>query len=118
MMYSCLRIALLAPLLFVGLEAKAVDHGQYANVPDNVRAWFKSVRSPRGVPCCDVADGHRTDYDMRQDAYWVPIDGTWMQVPHGAVVPHSDNPTGEAVVWYTKYGSRIVIRCFVPGGEV
>ena len=65
-----------------------------------------------------MADGHRTDYDMRQDAYWVPIDGKWMPVPSEAVVPNADNPTGDAVVWYSKYGERVVIRCFVPGGGV
>jgi hypothetical protein len=109
---------LFAPLLFIGAEVKAVDRGQYADMPEDIRAWFKSVRSPRGVPCCDISDGHRTDYDMRHDAYWVPIDGTWMQVPHEAVVPHATNPTGSGVVWYTKYGVRIVIRCFVPNGDV
>jgi hypothetical protein len=115
-MYSCVRMLLLGLLLSFGLEAQAFDNGQYANVPDNVRAWFKSVRSPRGVPCCDIADGHRTNYDMRENAYWVPIEGKWMQVPETALVPNSDNPTGDAVVWYSKYGERIFIRCFVPGG--
>jgi hypothetical protein len=44
-------------------------------VPDHIRSWFNSVQSPKGVPCCDIADGHRTDYNMRADEYWVPIDG-------------------------------------------
>lgn len=117
-MFSRWRILLLAPLLFIGAEARAVDRGQYGDVPEEIRSWFKSVRSPHGVPCCDISDGHRTDYDMREDAYWVPIDGTWMQVPKEALVQHAANPTGGAVVWYTKYGERIIIRCFVPGGDV
>jgi hypothetical protein len=116
-MYSCGRIfTLTLPLLFIGFGAQAFDLGQYNNVPDNVRAWFKSVRSTRGIPCCDVADGHRTDYDMRQDAYWVPVDGKWMPVPADSVVQNAANPTGDAVVWYSKYGEHVVIRCFVPGG--
>ncbi len=53
----------------------AVDRGQFENVSPEVRAWFKSVTAPNGVPCCDVSDGHRTDYDMREGAYWVPIEG-------------------------------------------
>jgi hypothetical protein len=109
---------LLAPLVFSPVEAPAKDQGQYAHVPEHIRAWFKSVRSAKGVPCCDISDGHRTDYDMRENNYWVPIGGTWMQVPAEAVIPDSGNPTGDAVVWYAKHGELIVIRCFVPGGGV
>lgn len=106
--------ALLAAV--IGAPALARDNGQFANVPDNVRAWFKSVKSRHGVPCCDIADGHRTDFDMRQDQYWVPIDGTWMAVPPEAVLDDVGNPVGDAVVWYSNFGGRVVIRCFVPGG--
>jgi hypothetical protein len=116
-MSSCGRkFALLIPLLFIGFGAQAFDNGQYDNVPSNIRAWFKSVRSARGIPCCDIADGHRTDYDMRANAYWVPIEGKWMQVPDEAVLRNTGNPTGDAVVWYSKYGDHVVIRCFAPGG--
>src|SRR4051812_41753269 len=76
----------------------AMDNGQYSNVPEHIRAWFKSVKSPHGVPCCDVSDGHRTDFDIREDAYWVQIDGAWMPVPKEAVVENAGNPTGDAVV--------------------
>src|SRR5438046_6557674 len=34
--------------------AQAVDRGQFENVPDNIRSWFKAVVSPSGVPCCDI----------------------------------------------------------------
>ncbi len=87
---------------------------------DKAKQWFKDVRSPHGVPCCDTADGHRTDYDMGQDNhYWVPIDGKWRQVPSEAVVYNSGNPIGEAIVWYVRQGpDTIYIRCFVPGGGV
>jgi hypothetical protein len=112
------RVLLAASLCILCLTAQATDRGQYTNVPDNVRAWFKSVRSPNGVPCCDVADGHRTDYDMREDGYWVRIDGEWLPVPGEAVVQNAGNPVGEAIVWYTKFNGRAFIRCFVPGGGV
>ena len=114
MRYRHLRVALAA--LFVCTPAVARDNGQFSNVPDDVRAWFKSVKSPHGVPCCDIADGHRTDYDMRDNQYWVPINGEWMPVPPEAVIRNAGNPIGDAVVWYSSYGSRVVIRCFVPGG--
>src|SRR3954451_19074317 len=112
----CARLYILIPLCTTTLPAVAFDQGQYSSVPDNVRAWFKSVRSPKGVPCCDVADGHRTDYDIRNDGYWVPIEGQWQVVPEEAVVHDAGNPVGEAIVWYTQYNGKTFIRCFVPGG--
>ena len=105
--FTCVPV--FAPIL-------AHDNGQFGNVPPEVRAWFKGVKSPNGIPCCDIADGHRTDYDMRNNKYWVPIDGKWMIVPDEAVVNNDGNPTGDAVVWYTLYNGTIYIRCFVPGG--
>jgi hypothetical protein len=120
--------------------AHAFDNGQYGEVPDDIRSWFKSVRSPNGVPCCDIADGHRTTWDKRtgDDRYWVPIEGEWTPVPPEAVVHDAGNPTGEAVVWYVKMqgnppvaredgrerpdgpdqSKKYHIRCFVPGGGV
>ena len=109
-----LVIALLSSAPFA---AMAFDNGQYNDVPSDIRAWFKTVRSPRGVPCCDIADGHRTDYEMRADNhFWVPINGEWMIVPDEAIVSNDGNPTGDAVVWYTIYNGTVYIRCFVPGG--
>lgn len=99
----------------VSFGAYAMDNGQFSGVPDDVRAWFKTVKSPRGIPCCDIADGHRTDYDIRTDAYWVPIDGKWVPVPREAVVQDAANPVGDAVVWYTTFSGQVYIRCFVPG---
>jgi hypothetical protein len=118
------RIALAAllastPLLSIAtlsLSALARDNGQFGNVPPEIRAWFKSVKSHAGIPCCDIADGHRTDYDMRDNTYWVPINGEWMMVPPESVVDDAGNPTGDAVVWYTESNGTVYIRCFVPGG--
>ena len=95
---------LLAPsiLIFYGAtRAFAFDNGQYGDVPDNIRSWFKSVRSPSGVPCCDIADGHRTTWrGTREGGYEVPIENEWMPVPPESIVYNAGNPTGEAVVWY------------------
>src|ERR1700744_6683883 len=76
--------------------ALAFDNGQYENVPPDIRAWFKGVVAPNGVPCCDMADGHRTEYDFRGGAYWVPIEGQWMVVAEHAVIRDRGNPGGEA----------------------
>ena len=114
------RLGLALPVVLLGLMsvAHAVDNGQFENVPSDVRAWFKGVRSPAGVPCCDIADGHRTSYDMRGGAYWVPIEGEWMQVPDKAIIRDGGNPVGEAVVWYVHHRGAIIISCFVPADAV
>jgi hypothetical protein len=108
------RVALAAFL--ISTPSLVHDNGQFGDVPPEIRAWFKSVKSRAGVPCCDIADGHRTDYDMRESKYWVPINGKWMMVPPEAVVDDSGNPTGDAVVWYSESNDVVHIRCFVPGG--
>jgi hypothetical protein len=100
--------------IFVSGTVGAVDHGQFENIPDDIGAWFKGVRSPAGVPCCDISDGHRTIYDIRAGGYWVPIDGVWWRVPEKAVVRNAGNPLGEAVVRYVSIRGNIEIRCFVP----
>jgi hypothetical protein len=93
------QIGLLACLSAAAGAALAFDNGQYQNVPADIRAWFKSVVAPNGVPCCDISD-RRTEYDFRDGTYWVPIDGQWMAVPERAIIRDRGNPVGEAVVWY------------------
>ena len=119
---------LIASLVFCAVSAAAaiaMDRGQFANVPPEVREWFEHLRSPNGVPCCSYADGHRTGYDMRQDEYWVPIEGEWYPVPPEAII-NTANPVGEAIVWYrSRYdgegintGEKYSILCFVPSDGV
>ena len=112
------QLVLLACLCALAGAALAFDNGQYENVPADIRAWFKGVIAPNGVPCCDISDGHRTAYDLRAGAYWVPIDGLWWQVPERAVIRNQGNPVGEAVVWYVNLRGSIVINCFVPADAV
>ena len=119
---------LIASLVFCAVSATAaiaMDRGQFANVPLEVREWFEHLRSPNGVPCCSYADGHRTGYDMRQDEYWVPIEGEWYPVPPEAIIKTA-NPVGEAIVWYVEYAGEFSptvlptyrILCFVPSDGV
>jgi hypothetical protein len=100
--------------------AVAFDNGQYNDVSPNIRSWFKSVRSPHGIPCCDISDGHRTTWRGDKDGgYEVPIEGQWQRVPPEAIIYNAGNPVGEAVVWYVRQGTNsYYIRCFVPGGGV
>ena len=117
-MRPCRQIVVIICASALASAAYAFDRGQYSNVPADIRAWFKSVVSPSGVPCCDISDGHRTEYDLRAGTYWVPIDGLWWQVPERAVIRNQGNPVGEAVVWYVNLRGSIVIRCFVPADAV
>jgi hypothetical protein len=113
--------AALLTLFCVSADARTQYAGQWDNVPDNVKSWFKSIRSPHGVPCCNISDGHQTEEDIRGNAYWIPNPAAlgpieWMEVPAEAVVYNAGNPTGGAVVWYVIQGpGQVYVRCFVPG---
>jgi len=84
------QLVLLMSLTFFTGAAHAVDRGQFENVPDDIRAWFKGVRSQDGVPCCDISDGHRTEYDVRAGAYWVS--NQWFVVAGAGKGDHSKTP--------------------------
>jgi hypothetical protein len=115
-----MRALSIAAVVSLPGAATAFDNGQYGGVPDNVRSWFKSVRSPSGVPCCDISDGHRTTWRGSKDGgYEVPIEGEWRPVPPESIVHNAGNPVGEAVVWYVRQdANKVYIRCFVPGEGV
>jgi hypothetical protein len=81
--------------------AGAMDRSELKAVPAAIRQWFESMMSPSGKPCCSYADGHRTEYEIRGDTYWVPIDSAWTQVPPETVIVDKGNPFAEAVVWYS-----------------
>src|SRR5258708_37742690 len=95
-------LLILGALIFVSGTARAVDRGQFENAPGDIRAWFKGVGSPRGIPCCDISDGHRTEYDVRDGAYWVPINGLWWRWAAKARLRHAGKPRGGAGRWYAR----------------
>lgn len=116
-------------LCFVVLTGRAfaVDTGQYENVDPMTRSWFKSVRNGQGVPCCDIADGHKTSFKTDDKGnYYVPnpfADNGWVQVPPEKVILNQGNPNEEAIVWYVPQfedgnAKSIFIRCFVPTSGV
>jgi len=105
------------------VEGRELYPGQYAQVPKEIQEWYKSVRSPNGASCCDIADGHKTEFRVdAEGVYWVPIEETWVPVPREAVVYTAGNPEDSAIVWYVKnngaVGNPWHIRCFVPNGGV
>jgi hypothetical protein len=112
------QIVILTSAVALASAAQAFDRGQYENVPADIRAWFKGVVSPSGVPCCDISDGTAPHTTCARGAYWVPIDGLWWQVPERAVIRNQGNPVGDAVVWYVSLRGSIVISCFVPADAV
>ena len=101
-------------LILTSETVHAIDRGQFDSVPADIRAWYKGVRGTSGIACCDISDGRRTSYQIREGGYWVPIDGAWWRVPEMAVVRDAGNPLGEAVVWFVNLRGSIEIRCFVP----
>jgi hypothetical protein len=93
-----------------------------ADLDGPLHAWFEHQHSITGAWCCKVADGHilaESDWRAAGGHYEVWIDGTWRPVPATALRDSlgKPNPTGHAVVWWTRVGHETVILCFAPGTE-
>ena len=92
---------------------------EWGDIPESAKSWFRDQHSPKGVLCCNVADGHPTEYEIRGNHFWVPIAGVMREVPDEAVIHNVKNPLGRAVVWYVKQGGdTYYIRCFVKDADV
>jgi hypothetical protein len=111
------------PLLGVRL-AHAHDHQR----PD-LEAWFQSLKSKSGNPCCDGSDPEHAEaeWDFAKAGYRVFLKnpkrpneaGQWFDVPDSAVVERP-NLNGIAMVWwhpsYDIDGKMTPKwRCFIPG---
>ncbi len=99
---------ILALLVFLTVPALARDDGRYANSP--LKGWFESLRSQKGY-CCAEADGRETEFDMRDNRYWVPVNGVWTAVPDEALITEP-NKLGRPMLWLDQLDR---IRCFIPG---
>lgn len=85
-------------------------------------AWWQSLVSADGVPCCDIADGQKVlDVDWQtinvhgKVRFEVRLEGHWLVVPESAVVK-VPNEFGPAVVWpYRDASGKLQVRCFLPG---
>src|SRR6185312_15081413 len=82
-------------ILTVCAPALARDNGQYENFSPDVRAWFRSQKSPKtGALCCNEADGLYAEEDIRDGHYWTRWGGReWQPVPDEVVI-HQPNPHG------------------------
>jgi len=121
LLLSCAAAAAGVAALALLDRAGAMDREELKDVAPHIRQWFESMKSPSGKPCCSYADGHRTEYETRENMYWVPINQVWTPVPPEVVIFDQGNPFAEAVVWYSpvieggKFTGRQKIICFVPG---
>jgi hypothetical protein len=108
-------LAVIALLMLASATANAHWKPEYSAMPAEIQGWFKSLRSPRGMPCCDTADGQRVedpDWERDDAGYRVRLDGAWNHVDFDQVVDEP-NRVGYAIVW--RYNGKIT--CFLPGAS-
>lgn len=111
-------ILALLTLSILTLSANAAGDN-WGHDPDT-SAWFKALKSPKGMPCCDYADGNRVedpDYIENPDGSYevnVPSHGGWKHVDKDRVVDGT-NRVGYAIIWWSKYAPDPY--CFLPGAR-
>lgn len=77
--------------------------------------WFRGLRVPgTGTSCCSMADCRPAELRVVDGHYEVLIEGKWLPVPQDLILPDQQNPTGRAVVCWTRSAG---ILCFVRGPE-
>lgn len=106
---------LLGFTLMVGVS-RARDHGQWAQLSQDMRTWFNGLRSGLG-PCCSDADGsvvQDPDWESVGGHFRVRISGEWLDVPDDAVILEP-NRFGPTMVWPIPGPTGLRIRCFMPG---
>jgi len=108
-------------LLFIAAPCFAAPPPD-AKADGHLHSWFEHQHSLTGDWCCNVADGHilaATEWRSSGDHYEVWIDHVWHAVPTAALRDPrgGPNPTGHAIVWWSKVGREMVIHCFGPGSE-
>lgn len=107
-------IIVLVMVLLFAKYAHAHDHGR----PD-LTDWYKALRTDSG-PCCDGSDSQAIedpDWESQGGHYRVRIEGNWVEVPAGAVLP-GPNLDGRALVWPYTSGGVLTVRCFMRGREM
>lgn len=102
--------------------AFAIDRGQYGDVPQPIRDWIKTLKTPLtpNSTCCDIADGNRdilwdTEGEGDGKRFRVRVNGQWLPVPPEAVINES-NRIGYPIVWIgTDDRGQPRVKCFLPG---
>ena len=104
-------------LLIVGFILIAGPPEQWGH-DDATSQWFRNLRSPRGFPCCDYADGTRVEdpeYKENDDgSYEVFARGQWVHIDKENVVDGT-NRVGYAILWWGKDAPKPY--CFLPGAR-
>jgi hypothetical protein len=110
-------LAITAQVAGLTLDANARDRGQYNDVPENIREWFRALRNPQtGVNCCDLSDCARTEARTHGNEWEARApNGLWIPVPDDKVVHNQGNPTGEPILCAAEYEEGWRVLCFVPG---
>jgi hypothetical protein len=94
--------------------APARDDGRYAQSP--LKQWFDQLQSQKGF-CCSDADGEETEYEIRGNSYWAPIDGVMTEVPASAVITEP-NRLGRPMKWLFFENGKRAFRCFIPASGI
>src|SRR4051812_43641866 len=82
------------------------------NPDPNLSSWFQSLADPETtLPCCDEADCRPIDDRIARDHYEVLLGHVWTRVPDERIVHRTDNPTGRAILCWSK---ALGIMCFIP----
>ncbi len=82
-----------------------------SNADPRLAPWFRSLLQPgTEISCCSLSDCHETDYRVTADHYEALITGKWVIVPPNKILQRTDNPTGRAVVCWTRERG---IMCFM-----
>ena len=113
-------------LMVIGVvAANAHDDGQWANMPENIRQWLRSLKQPDHprVSCCGEADAFEADsFEVEGDHYVAVItngkgviaNGTRIPVPNQKMKWDAGNPTGHGIIFIGPQGQ---VYCYVtPGG--
>src|SRR3954463_3471669 len=78
-----------------------------------MQAWYGDLTDPEtSIPCCGESDCGVVENRIVQGQFEAKIDGQWLSVPVDKVLHPKSNPTGQAVLCYSK---SLGVMCFVPG---
>lgn len=97
-------------------------HVLFAHAHDRERPdlddWYHGLHSDAGAWCCEGKEATHladVDWESKDGHYRVRVDGTWWDVPEGAVIS-TPNKDGRAMVWMNGgYGGHNGVRCFMAG---
>lgn len=90
----------------------AFDGKKWASQDAATREWFKGLRSPSGIPCCDTSVDDPDYHENEDGSYDVFVKGGWAHVDKNHVLSGT-NRIGYAVYW----GVPGITYCFMPGAR-